>query len=205
MTLTVFGEIVKSVSPLITALAAVFGAWLAYQGLHKWRTETLGKRKAEIAQDTLALVYEMEEILQSARNPFVLAHEMGKKEGVPDHIASNSNFAPEARLLAHQEFFARFRSNSFAFAALFGREGKKHLDDLWRIRLEINWAVESLLINDRSGWADKEDRDFIAEKRAVAFRPADKEKDKIGARLTVSVASIEALCRPAIEARNRPV
>jgi hypothetical protein len=80
MTLTEFGEIVKSVSPLITALAAVFGAWLAYRGLDRWRTETLGKRKAEIAQETLALAYEMEEILQSARNPFVLAHEMGKKK-----------------------------------------------------------------------------------------------------------------------------
>lgn len=90
MTAGDFGEIVKSLAAVATALAAWFAASIAYRGLEKWRSETLGKRKAELAANVLAAVYEMEEIIRSAREPWVLPHEMAKREGVPDEIAQNS-------------------------------------------------------------------------------------------------------------------
>jgi len=32
---------------------------------------------------------------------------MMKSDGVPDHLAEDANFAPEARSLKHSEFFAK--------------------------------------------------------------------------------------------------
>src|SRR5258707_547875 len=109
------GELIKVLGAVATAAAACFAASIAYRGLEKWRSETLGKRKAELAASVLAAVYEMEEILRAAREPFVLVHEMSKRPGVPDEIAANPNFAPEARLLEHQEFLSRFRVQKHEF------------------------------------------------------------------------------------------
>ncbi len=189
-----FGEVIKAVAPAFTAVAACTAAVIGWRGLEKWRSETLGKRRAEVAEGTLAGVYEMEEILRSARGPFVAAHEMAKKEGIPDEIATDANFAPEARLLKHQEFFARFRSQKHVFAAVFGRKAAEALDGLWQRRLEINWAVDDLL--------RQKDR-ALPEQRKIAFRPPRSEDDAFGKRISEHVSNIEETCRPAIEARAK--
>jgi hypothetical protein len=201
---TEIGEIIKAIAPVFTAGAACTAAWIGWRGLGKWRSETLGKRQAEIAEATLASVYEMEEILRSARGPWVLPHEMAKKEGIPDVIATDANFAPEARLLEHQDFFGRFRSQKYSFAAVFGREAAKPLDELWRCRMEINWAVDDLLRNKEMSKGDKGDRAFWKEKRAIAFRPLKSEDDALGKSIAEQVSKIEEICRPAIEARAKP-
>ena len=89
-----------------TAGAAWFAATIAYRGLEKWRSETLGKRKADVATSALASVYRAEEIFRSARSSFVLPHEYSEREGVPKELATNANYAPEARLLEHEAFFS---------------------------------------------------------------------------------------------------
>jgi len=197
------GEIIKAVAPAFTAGAACFGALIGWRGLEKWRSETLGKRRAEIAETTLAHVYEIAEILQSARSPFVSAHEMGKKEGIPDHIAADANYAPEARLLEHNEFFGRFRAQKFAFAAVFGRDAIKPLEDLWRIRLEINSAVFDLMNNKDLARGSAEHRKTWTEWYYTAFRSLKADEDALNKRIAKNVLAVEETCRPAIEARAR--
>ena len=128
------------------------------------------KRKAELAEATLASVYEMEDILRAAREPWVLPHEMAKKVGVPDETATSQDYAPEARLLERQEFFARFRSQKFAFAAVFGLEAAKPLDELWQCRVKINDAVFTLLRNKEMPKRDENYRALLEAQRAIAFR-----------------------------------
>src|SRR5438105_2401753 len=95
----VVGEIVKVSGAVATAAAAWFAAVTAYRGLEKWRSENLGKRKAELAASVLANVYEAETVLRAAREPWVLPHERTKQQGVADEITENSNYVPERRLL----------------------------------------------------------------------------------------------------------
>ena len=197
------GEIIKAVAPVFTAGAACTGAWIGWRGLEKWRTEALGKRQAEIGEATLASAYEMEEILRSARGPLVLAHEMDRKEGVPDEIATSAHFAPEARLLQHQDFFGRFRSQKHAFAAVFGRDAAKPIDDLWFCRVEINRAVDDLIRNEEMSKGNANERALWSTWHAIAFRPSNSDDDALGKRATEYVAAIEAICRPAIEARAK--
>ena len=94
-----------------------------------------------------------------------------KKEGVPDEIATNPNHVPEARLLAYQEFFGRFRSQKYVFVAVFGPEAAKPLDELWRIRMEISQAVDDLLLHEKLSKEDESVRAYWDEKHAIAFRP----------------------------------
>ena len=139
------GDLIKVLGAVATAAAACTGALIAWRGLEKWRSETIGKKRSELAATVLADFYEMEEIIRSSRAPFVLAHEMGAIEGVPDDIASNSSYAPERRLLQYQEFFGRFRSRKHEFAAVFGKAAAEPFDNMWKLRLEINWAVDAML------------------------------------------------------------
>jgi hypothetical protein len=110
MSWTDIGELIKVFGAIATGAAAVTGAFVAWRGLEKWRAETLGKKKHELAAAVLANFYEAHKIIQASRNPFVLIQEMGKVDGVDEEITSNSSYAPERRLLEHQEFFARLRS-----------------------------------------------------------------------------------------------
>src|SRR5712692_5148078 len=103
------GEIIKVIGALATGAAAWFAAITAYRGLEKWRSETLGKQRAELATTVLTNVYEAAEILRAAREPWVLPHETAAREGVRDDVAQQAHFVPERRILEHQEFFGRFR------------------------------------------------------------------------------------------------
>ena len=48
------GELIKDLAPAFTAAAAWFAACTARRGLNKWHVETIGKRKAELAEDVLS-------------------------------------------------------------------------------------------------------------------------------------------------------
>jgi hypothetical protein len=204
------GEIIKAVASVLTVGVASTAAWIAWRGLEKWRFETTGKRRAEIAEATLAHAYEMQEILRSARSPTILPHEAVKNEGVPDEIVTNPNYVPEARLLAYQEFFGRFRSQKYVFVAVFGAEAAEPLDELWRIRMEISQAVDVLLLHEKLSKEDESVRAYWDEKHAIAFSPRgysikgggfSKDHDPLGSRIFEQVYKLEKICRPAIEAR----
>jgi hypothetical protein len=62
------GEIIKVVGAVATACAAWFAVSIAYRGLEKWRSETLGKRRADVATAALATIYEAQDIL-GTRDP----------------------------------------------------------------------------------------------------------------------------------------
>lgn len=125
---------------------------------------------------------------------------MATKEGIPDQIATDPNFAPEARLLAHQEFFGRFRSQKYSFAAVFGRDSAKPFEELWRIRLEINLSVDQLLRNKEMARGNADDRAFWREQYDIAFRSAKIENDVLSKSISEQVSAIENTCRLAIEA-----
>jgi hypothetical protein len=205
MTWIAIGEIVKVIGAVATAGAAWFAASIAYRGLEKWRSETLGKRRAEVAAAALATIYEAEDILRDARSPWVLPHEMMKREGVPDDFAEDANFAPEARLLTHSEFFAKLRSQKHEFAAVFGKEAAKPFDEIWKARLEINHAVDAMVrtAKDLKNSQDPENKKIWKEYYYTAFRPSRTTEDKLGSKIATQVEALEACCRPAIDAREQ--
>lgn len=202
MTWMDYGEFIKVLGSIATGAAALTGAVIAWRGLEKWRSETTGTKRAELAATVLAEFYEMDEIIRSSRSPWVMVHEMAPIEGIPDSIASSSTYAPERRLAEHQAFFGRFRSRKHEFAAVFGRNAAEPFDQMWRIRLDINHAVDGMLRNKEIQNArDPDNRALWLSWYNVAFRNVDESKDPLIPRLQKAVASIEAICRPAIDAK----
>jgi hypothetical protein len=196
------GEIVKVLGSVATAGAAWFAATVAYRGLNKWRAETVGKRKAELAEDVLADFYQARDIITAARSPGSFGQEGSTRqksdwEKEDDTRTLNAYFAPAERLIKKFDFFAQLHARQYRFMAYFGKEAAKPYDDLFALRAEILSAVNMLLAthqqrdlgslpNDRRRWQD-------------VIWAGRNETDRIPARLNQIVETIEATCRPAIQ------
>ncbi len=72
---TVWIALVKAIPSVVTAITAIVGVVIAARGLNKWRAETIGKRKAELAQEVLADFYQARDIIDVARSPGGFGHE----------------------------------------------------------------------------------------------------------------------------------
>jgi hypothetical protein len=197
------GELIKVLGAVATAGAAWVAVRIAYQGLEKWRSETTGKRKADLAATALAMVYQAEEIFRNARSTWIPVHEMIERPGIPEEIAKNPHYVAEARLLEHQDFFSRLRSLRHEFAAVFNQDDAKMFDELWRVRLDINHAVGDMLRNkemEKSSHAN--DLQLWNEWKHTAYVHPKPEQDEVLKRIKAQVAAAEKICRPAIAARE---
>ena len=215
--MSVWSEIAKATPSIITAGTAIYGVAIAKAGLSKWRRETIGKRKAELAEEVLADFYQAREVIQSARSPMSFAHEGATRKKHEDETetetsALNSYFAIVERLEAKSEFFAQLHARQYRFLALFGPGADKSHKSLIQIYNDIVLAARSLIYTCRQAY--KEQRlgliDEESERQATALRRrmeqkeaiiwwGAEEEDPILKRLDDAVKEIEALCRPSIQ------
>lgn len=194
------GEFIKAVAPVFTAGAACTGVYIAYRGLTKWRGETVGKRKIELAEEVLADFYQARDIIKAARSPFGYAHEglsrqKGEDETEEDTRILNSYFAATERLASKADFFAETWARRYRFTAVFGPEAAKAYDDLFEVRNEIIVSVRSLISahGHRLSASDQ-----VAKARWENTIWSSAEDDPIPGRLDRVVETIEKTCRPAI-------
>jgi len=141
-------------SGAITAGAACFGAYIGYRGLERWRAETIGKRKAELAEEVLADFYEAREIIQAARMPGSLSNEGDSRAKSPDETEAdtrtlNAYFSVAERLSKKTEFFAQVESRRYRFIAHFGLPAAEPYMTLRKIHGEILVNVRMLLMTHR--------------------------------------------------------
>jgi hypothetical protein len=104
-------ELLRALPSIVTAGTAIFGVFLAKAGLEKWRRETIGKRKAELAEEVLADIYQARDIIQAARSPANFNNEGSTRhkeewETKDDTGTLNAYFAAIERLNNQGEFFA---------------------------------------------------------------------------------------------------
>ena len=195
-------ELLRMIPSVVTAITAIYGVRIGIQGLNKWRAETIGKRKAELAEDVLADFYEARDVITTARSPGGFGHEGAKRpkaewESEDDTRTLNAYFRTIERLRNKEEFFARFHARRYRFIAHFGTEAGQPYDDLHKIYAQIVVAVKMLiqtyqqrdlgsLPNNRKVW-----------EASIGWVPS--EEDKIPPQIDALVFAIEKICRPAIQ------
>jgi hypothetical protein len=194
-------EVVKVLGSVATAGAAWFAAVIAYRGLSKWRAETIGKRKAELAEDVIADFYEARDMITTARLPGSLGGEGDTRqkssgEGADETRYFNAVWVTVERLRKEQEFFAQLEARRYRFIAYFGSAAAGPYDELRAIHGEMLVAVRMLIETYRMyDWPERE-----AERRkwetTIGWHSAE---DDIPRRLDAMVAAIETTCRPAIQ------
>ncbi|MCJ2086247.1 hypothetical protein MKK88_09595 [Methylobacterium sp. E-005] len=193
---------ISTVRDVIVAGAAVSTATVGWKALNKWRDETVGKRRLEVAEDTLSAFYQVQEVIYDARSPMIWASEMVKEEGVPDEVVGNSAYGPVRRLRQSFDHIRDLRTKRHRFAALFGREATKPWDEIEGVLNEINAASETILMlrGEHIPATDPQAK-FYREQRRILAR--QREDDPITPRVDAAVKGIEAVCRPIIRAWGR--
>jgi hypothetical protein len=197
-------EWVKLLPGCLTAATAIWGI---KAGLSKWRSETIGKRKAEVAEQVLAGFYEAREIIAFARSPAGWGNEGNSRqpalsEREADTALLNSYYRAIERLNKKSEFFAQLAARRYGFIALFGSDAARPFDEIFGIRQEIVLAVQ--MLSD----THMQTRGMLREKEAAETEWTStigwgaRNDDKIASRLDSAIAAIETVCRPAIKERE---
>ncbi len=143
-------EPVRLAAVILQAVAIVVTALFAVMGLRAWRAQLVGKRKLEIAEETLVLTYKIRNAIAYARLP---VH--GPQEGLsrPRELANDENFrklkdsyfVPVERLKAYDDDFARLERQALLSEVYFSPELRASLDELLKTRSRILAAARNLL------------------------------------------------------------
>ena len=131
--------VLPAASSLATVVAAFVAAGTAVWGICAWRREHTGKRRIDLAEEVLALVYEIHDVLASVRSPLGYSEEGQTCPSMPD--ATNKEkamlctaYIPIERCYSRRDLFARLRSLRYRFMALNGKDAGIPFEELNNIR-----------------------------------------------------------------------
>jgi len=128
------------------AIAVILASIVAIYGVNNWRREARGKRKLDLAEETLSLFYEVKDVISDIRSPYGYQHEgesrqKDEREPPEKTAALNRAYALRERYMKHVETFGKLRALRYRFMAVFGKETAQPFDKLGEILGELNMAM----------------------------------------------------------------
>ncbi len=172
------------------AAGAGLGGWAAWRGVHAWRAEVVGRRKAELAEEVLAQFYRARDVLVWARLP---AHGPGPE---PAHNSAAAIATPVERLTEESQLFSELQASRYRFMAYFGAEAAHPFDEVRAIHAQVVRSAEALARDAGEGGADAHDR-RTGWRRSIGWGAA--AGDQLAGRLEKVILDIEQACRPLID------
>ena len=134
-------ELAKNISVIIGALTLI-------SGIRAWKREYIGKRKIELAEDTLMLFYQARDAIRDIRNPFGRVGEGNSRQKADNETDSETKLLDRAyvifeRYQKHEDIFNNLQSTRYRFMARFGRENEAPFIELNKILNEISITKEA--------------------------------------------------------------
>ena len=208
-------------SHLLKNLSILLGIWVAISGVNAWRREHSGKRRVELAEDTLALFYQAADAIRALRHPFSFPQETEEVEKAvveseKEYQARKNASVVFHRYKQHQELFNKLHAMRYRFMAQIGKDEAKPFDDIRKIVNEIIAAARMLArLWARSHFASDQQwrvHQQRVDKQEAIFWQGLKDEDQINPRLDQTVQDMEQICKAVIEEQfsllellNRPI
>jgi hypothetical protein len=187
---------VTAIGTLATGAGAGLGGWAALRGVNAWRAETVGRRKAELAEEVLAQFYQAKDALTWARLPFGdTAAQTPVAEG--GGRGAEAMAAPIERLNQASQVFSALQASRYRFMAYFGEEAAKPFEELRKVHNEVMEAAAQLIRGQDKARSADNDADRQQWRNTIGWGPH--EQDRLAERLEHAVRAIERICRPLIE------
>ncbi len=168
------------------------------------RELALAKRRAEVAENVLAMFYRTKRAFEAIRSPMIWANEMVAEEGIAEDVVRNDGYGVMRRMRDYSGLFSDLEAMRFTCGALFGQEATAPYDEIVKAHNQVFHAAESLL-----RYRNSEDmpqlQGFLQKMRRLAFAMTvldDDGKelpDLLAAQVDAAITSIEGTCRPALE------
>ncbi|CAG9173130.1 hypothetical protein CURE108131_20955 [Cupriavidus respiraculi] len=186
--------------------ATLVAAALAVYGINAWRRDFTGKRKIELAEESLRLFYQAADAVAHMRSPVAFDGESnhvvrGDQESETRFRARQAVAPLFKRYNEHSELFAALRTTRYKAMALLGPASEKPFKDLVSLVNEILVAAQSYVMaaqdyGFQSAEAEqlKVHRDGQREREELFWWHG--AKDKVTPRMDSIVGSAEAFWRP---------
>ena len=188
---------------ILSDIAVIIGICIAIYNINSWRREHIGKRKIELAEDTLTLFYEAVDVIHYLRSPGSFASETEdikrmNGESEDDYQARKNAGILLKRYNEHQELFGRIHAMRYRFMVQIGKEEAKSFDELRKIIIELIssarrlsrlWARSHFRTEDQRA---KHQQDV--EKYEAIFWEGLPEDDPINPRVKKILLDIERIC-----------
>jgi len=190
-------EWISAAGTFVTGLAALVAGWAALRGLGTWRSELVGRRKAELAEEILAQFYRARDVLTWARTPLVL-DQNARGDGARGASRNQALSAPIERITEESELFSQLHANRYRFIAYFGEAAASAFEELRSVHAEVVTAAGELVRDngDPAALGLQEERRGNWEGTIGWGSPKD---DRIPARVDDAVRKIEQICLPLIQ------
>ncbi len=207
-------QLTENLSPLIeliTQLSAIVALWVAIYGIDSWRREHIGKKRADTAEEALALLYEASDAIEQIRHPVSFGNEhdgieRGEGESEAQWSARRNANVAFVRYGQHQELFNKIHAMRYRFMAQFGKDKAEPLLEVRNVTNEVLAAANTLSRlwpreHFRTDEQLQKHYDQI-EKYEAKFWSMLSEEDELSNRIKAAVEEMEVTAKSEIEGKG---
>ncbi len=197
----------KDIVEFVKDLSVIIGLWITFYKIGSWQIEHRGRRNIELAEETLSLFYEAQDVIEWIRHPLGFEDETSSlvkndKESEAEFQArKRANFI-FVRYNQNKELFSKIHSLRYRFMSQIGKEKAKPFNELNALLREIISAARFLIMMwPEDNFRNEEDRkkhyEEIKKKEKIIWDEFS-DQDPIKPKLTQIVKSIEEICQEVI-------
>jgi hypothetical protein len=189
-------EVLKALSAIIQAASIAVTAFFAIKSLNAWRSQLVGKRRFEVAEETIVAAYKARDALNWIRNPATWSNEKVDREPDPSETEGqkrlrDSYFVHLKRIKDTADDFAQLGKVRHLSKIYLGDDTATAIDTFFEIRNEV--AIAANMLIDHVGEPPGNSEDFYKEQKWVIWGTGGK-LDLIKPKIEAALKTLETSC-----------
>ena len=140
---------IDSVVKALEGASIIIASWAVIYGVSAWRREFIGRRRIELAEDTLVLFYDARDAIRQIRFPVKFTKEGQTRERGADESPEltqllDNSYVTIERFNKHQKLFSKIQAASHRFTAQFGKDQIQPFIKIQKATIDIITASKIL-------------------------------------------------------------
>jgi len=193
------------------AVAVISACWAIISGVGAWKREFIGKRKIELAEETLATFFEIKDAIAFIRNPWSSGTEGSTRKKAPGETEDEAKLLDRGYIVferyeSKKEIFVRFNTLKYKFMAVFGTATESIFQDTNKTLNSIFVSANMLATHywQRQGRVKMEADEFQRHldemhKHEGIFWDRYSENDEVRNQLVATQSELERVTKPCFE------
>jgi hypothetical protein len=191
-------QYISVIAIIIQAAAIGVTAYFASRSLRAWRAQLVGKRRFEIAEDTLVAAYKARDAIVWIRNPAVWSNEKIDRPAEPGETEGQKQmrdtyFVHLKRIKDTADEFSQLGKMRQLCKVFFGDEAASAIDVFFEVRNDVALAA-NMLIDQVGEPIPKESREFFAELKMKIWGTGG-PKDELRPKIDAALETLSRICR----------
>jgi hypothetical protein len=193
------------------AVSVVAACWAIITGIGAWKREFIGKRKIELAEETLTSYFEIKDAIAFIRSPFSSNTEGSTRERSPHETDAERKLLDRGYIVFERyekkkDVFVKFNTLKYKFMAVFGPKTESIFTETHQVVNSIFMSANMLSTHywQRQGRTSMEADEFQKHLEEMhrhegIFWDHYKENDEIREKLSKIQDTLEFVTRPCFE------